>query len=198
MICGNLFFSFLDHITDIFIATGLLGFALSTLHLQQVSRRKIRDSHRDFWRLAMINLLLTLCFWIAAEITGNALFDLLTGAVFLMGFAMSVVTGMLIKIVSFLIWLHLQAATEGIQTDGHRKYSVPKMKKIIHSGTSDVLLVMLLAAQISLIVSILHPEYLGIITAICWLVFFSLLLITLARPVIRYYEIIRELASESV
>lgn len=193
----NKLFMSANHLVDICLATGFFCFALATLRLQQLTRRKIRDSHRDFWRLAMINLILALCFWIAAEITDNPLFDLLTGTVFLLGFAMAVVTGMLLKITAFLIWLHLQAATEGLKTNGQRRFSVPKMKKIISSRKSDALLITLLIAQLSIIVAILFPNQFSTLAAVIWLVFFCLLGMVLAKAVMRYYQIIKELSAET-
>ncbi|MBF8270447.1 MAG: hypothetical protein HW386_2156 [Gammaproteobacteria bacterium] len=168
-------------LVDSAIATVLLCFALATLYLQHVTRRKIRDVHRDFWRLAIFNLLLTLCFWISAGITGRPEFALLTGVMFLLGFAMAVVTGMLLKIVAFLIWLHLQAANEGLQARGRPGYIIPKMKRVIADRKSNILLFSLLLAQLMIIGAILYPSDLTTPAAVAWLVFFSLLTMVLAR-----------------
>ena len=183
------------NLVDAAIAAVLFSFALATLYLQRVSRRKIRDAHRDFWRLAAFNLLLTLCFWIAAGITGKPVFDLLTGAVFLLGFAMAAVTGMLLKIIAFLIWLHLQAVNEGLRAGGRAGFIVPKMKRIIADRKSDALLINLTLAELTVIGAILFPAWLSIPAAIAWLVFFCLLAMVLGRAVFRYYQITRELTA---
>lgn len=186
-----------NHAVDLLLAAGFLCFALSTLYLQHVSRRKIRDSHKDFWRLAMVNLVLVQCLWITAMITANPLFELLAGVVFLLGFAMAVVTGMLLKIIAFLIWLHLQAATEGITTtDGRRKYSVPKMKKIIPESRSNLLLFTLATAQLVIIAAVCYPAVMSIPAAVIWLIFFSILAAVMTRAVLRYYQIVKKLGFE--
>ena len=191
----NVIFNAAQVLVDGALATSLLCFALSTLYLQRFSRRKIRDPHRDFWRLAMLNLLLTLCFWIVAGITGKPEFDLLAGAVFLLGFAMAVVTGMLLKIIAFLIWLHLQAVNEGLQARGRPGFIVPKMKRVIADRKSDALLFSLALAELTIIGAILFPAYLSIPAAIAWLVFFCLLAWVLGRAVFRYYQIVREITA---
>ena len=89
-------------------ALTLLGFAVATLRLQGQRKRKLADVTLDFWRVGMLSL-------IAAALLGLSLprlaeaWRMLAGLVFLLGFAVSVVTGMLYKIVPFLAWFHLQA-----------------------------------------------------------------------------------------
>ena len=182
-------------LVDTAIATILFCFTLATLYLQQVSRRKIRDSHRDFWRLAMINLLLCLCCWVAAGITGAPGLMLLTGVLFLLGFAMAAVTGMLLKIVAFLIWLHLTAENDGLQARGHPGYIIPKMKRVISDRKHDLLLLCLVLAELAMIAAMLYPTYMTIPAALVWLLFFTLLEVILSRAVIRYYQLVREMSA---
>jgi len=184
--------SAVQHLIDICLQLLLLWFALATLYLQSVSRRKIRDSHRDFWRLAMLGLILTQCFWITAVITGKSEFYLLTGVVFLLGFAMSVVTGMLLKITSFLIWLHLQALNEALQASGETGFKVPKMKRVITDSKSNLLLISLCAAQLCIIAAIIFPRQISFLAAVAWLEFFIALGLILSGVVFRYYKIVRE------
>ena len=183
---------FAQSLVNLCLALLLFGFAAATLFLQSVSRRKIRDSHRDFWRLAMLDLLLALCCWAVAAITGSPAFYLLTGAVFLLGFAMAVVTGMLLKIISFLIWLHLQALNEDLQAGGQAGFVVPKMKRVIADRKSNALLFSLSLAQLCIITAILYPRLMAVPAAIAWLVFFILLEAILSKAVLRYYQIVNE------
>ena len=53
------------------------------------------------------------------------------GAILLAGFAVSVMNGMLYKIMPFLIWFHLQHRQVSLGLG--RKYAIPNMKKIIPS-----------------------------------------------------------------
>ncbi len=108
------------------VAAGALAtFAGATLALQRQRRRRLPDATLAFWRLAMASLLGAILLWFAAAaglVRGERL-ALLFGALFLLGFAASVVHGMLYKIVPFLLWLHL-----------HRKNvrdALPNMKEIL-------------------------------------------------------------------
>lgn len=179
----------METIVDTALALGLLVFAGATLMLQRQARRKVRDSHRDFWRLAMINLILAVILWGVTVTTGNPLSGLLSATVFLLGFAMAVVTGMLLKIVAFLIWLHLTAASDALRTDGHRAYSVPRMKTIISSAKSDRLLFLLIAAETTTIAAIIIPAWFSIAAALLWLVQFCYLEVVLTQALLRYFTV---------
>ncbi len=94
------------------VALTLGAYAVVTLWLQTRRRRKIRDITTDAWRTGMGSLALAGLITIAAV---AGLVDLAEpklalsfGIVLVIGFAVSVVQGMLYKIVPFLSWLHLQ------------------------------------------------------------------------------------------
>lgn len=101
------------------IGLGLAVFALGTLHLQYRRRRKVADVTLAYWRIGMIALLaacllgVTLV-WLPAAPPGGA--ELLLGLLFLLAFATSVVNGMLLKILPFLAWFHLQSQVGMRQT----------------------------------------------------------------------------------
>jgi hypothetical protein len=111
------------------IAGGILLFSLATLRLQARRRRKLRDVTLDYWRLGMASLIGCVVLWCVGRLDpgwadGEAL-PLLLGVLFLDGFAVSVVSGMLYKIVPFLAWFHLQAQLQA------RAGSIPTMKEMI-------------------------------------------------------------------
>jgi hypothetical protein len=97
---------------EILLTAGFAIFALTTLHLQHKRRRKLPDVSLDFWRGGMISLLCAIVLWLAAQactvLHDAPSYDLLLGILMLAGFAMSVINGMLYKIVPFLVWFHLQ------------------------------------------------------------------------------------------
>jgi hypothetical protein len=104
---------------------GLLGgFALWTLWLQQQRRRRIPDATLDFWRVAMVSLLLAVLAWVVWLYRPDGRLETLIGVLFLAGFATAAVNGMLYKIVPFLIWLHLTNQRGG-------QAGLPNMKQII-------------------------------------------------------------------
>ncbi len=110
------------------LAAGLVVFAGVTLYLQSQRRRRTSDQTLRFWRLAMVSLALCACLWVAGQLwpsLGNRQnFGYLNGLLFIVGFALSVILGMLYKITPFLMWLHLQGLNA-------RRYKLPNIKEII-------------------------------------------------------------------
>jgi len=117
------------HLVDAGLAVGILLFALATLHLQWRRRRKLPDVTLDYWRLGMISLIACIPVWLAARFrpawADSDTYPMLQGVLFIGGFAVSVVSGMLYKIVPFLAWFHLQAQLQA------RAGSIPTMKDMI-------------------------------------------------------------------
>ena len=146
----------------------------------------------------MINLILAVVLWGIAAVTGRPLFDLLAATVFLLGFAMAVVTGMLLKIAAFLIWLHLSAASDALRTEGHRAYSVPRMKTIISPWSGDRLLYLLIIAETITIAAIGFPVYFSSAAALLWLVQFCYLEAVLVNALLRYRNIMQGIAIEQL
>ncbi|MBS4098713.1 MAG: hypothetical protein KGZ83_17970 [Sulfuricella sp.] len=103
-------------------------FAGVTLRLQTQRRRKVSDVTLLFWRYGMGALLAAPLLWLAGqffpEFSEGAAYPFLLGTLFIGGFAVSVVNGMLYKIVPFLIWFHLQSRLMGVG-------KVPNMKEIL-------------------------------------------------------------------
>ncbi|KVW99676.1 hypothetical protein [Thiobacillus denitrificans] len=116
-------------IVDAGLAGGILLFALATLRLQARRRRKLPDVTLDYWRLGMASLIACVAVWLVAQLwstwAGSNAYPLLLGVLFIGGFAVSVVSGMLYKIVPFLAWFHLQAQLQA------RAGSIPTMKDMI-------------------------------------------------------------------
>ena len=111
-------------IASLLIAIAALSFALSTVWIQQRRRRKVVDETMKFWRLGMVSLALcALPLPVAHQLPDPAQTSL--GILFLIGFATSVVIGMLYKILPFLAWFHLRTQT------GAPSSQIPNMKQFI-------------------------------------------------------------------
>jgi len=99
-------------------------FSSVTLLLQYLRRRSVPDATLAFFRFGMGTLLslaalaMTLQYFIDPE-----LFKMLGGILFLLGFAMSLIFGMLYKIVPFLVWFHLFRSAA--------KTDIPNMKEVM-------------------------------------------------------------------
>lgn len=124
-----LFFQAAAPIADAGLAGGILAFAVATLRLQAQRRRKLPDVTLDYWRLGMASLIACVAVWLAARLwpawAASDAYPLLLGVLFIGGFAVSVVNGMLYKIVPFLAWFHLQAQLQA------RVGSIPTMKEML-------------------------------------------------------------------
>ena len=129
-------------------------FAVVTLRLQAQRKRKVADVTLDFWRFGMACLLLALAAWAGLTLAGaQGRLALLPLLLFAVGFAMSVVNGMLYKIVPFLIWFHLQSRTRDV-------LAVPNMKAIIPVRRMRTQLWLHMAATLLLALSSMVPQLL--------------------------------------
>ena len=109
---------------------GFASYALTTIMLQQQRRRKVPDVTMDFWRFGLLCLLLALTI-MALSRTGqisHPRIDLVLGSLMIVGFTMSLITGMLYKIIPFLVWLHM---TQTIEMSNRWELKIPNMKKIV-------------------------------------------------------------------
>jgi hypothetical protein len=99
-------------------------FAGVTLRLQSQRRRRVADATLSFFRLGMASLLCAALFSLMALLAPeNEYFRTLSVLLFLLGFAVSLIHGMLYKIAPFLVWFHLFR--------GGANSGVPNMKEII-------------------------------------------------------------------
>lgn len=112
----------LEHLSACLFWLLTVSFALVTLRLQSLRRRRVADATLSFFRLGMISLLFAALFSLIALFWPEP-FKTLSVVTFILGFALSVIHGMLYKIVPFLVWFHLFRG--GIKKD------VPNMKEII-------------------------------------------------------------------
>lgn len=91
------------------------GFALMTLDRQRRRRRARVDITLHLWRVAMVCVLAACAAAVAAlfDLGGNRA-PLLAGGLLLVGGFVSVIVGMLYKIVPFVLWLYLQPRVTGV------------------------------------------------------------------------------------
>jgi uncharacterized membrane protein YgdD (TMEM256/DUF423 family) len=105
------------------------SFALMTLNLQRRSKRPKMDAVQLLWRVAMVSALVACALWLLAQVSETLAqwqgWPLLFGALLLFGGFMSVILGMLYKIVPFLVWLHLQNRSQG-------RVMAPNVKKVLN------------------------------------------------------------------
>ena len=130
-------------------------FAGVTLQIQRHSKRARFDVNQHCWRIAMLSGLAAGTVWLAS--THPALSEwqewpLLFGVLLLFGGFMTVMVGMLYKIVPFLIWLHLQ-------NQGQGKVIAPNMKKIIDEQQMNRQILAHFAACLLLLLAVFWPAW---------------------------------------
>lgn len=110
------------------LASALACFSLISLNLMSRRRRRIPDVTLNFWRVSLSCLLLAVIVW-SLSLTGiHDRLGLFFGVLMIGGFSMSAVSGMLYKIVPFLIWLHLNNDMQG---KSRTRGKIPNMKQVI-------------------------------------------------------------------
>jgi hypothetical protein len=129
------------------LAAGYAVFAVATLVLQHRRRRRLPDATTAFWQLGMGCALAACAAWgvrLALPEASPSL-DVAIGVLALAGFAVSVIDGMLYKIVPFLAWFHLQASV-GPKHAPHLKKILPDAAPRAHFRLHAVTVAVLLAA----------------------------------------------------
>jgi uncharacterized membrane protein YidH (DUF202 family) len=147
------------------------AFAATTLQLQGKRRRKAAEPTLLFWRTAMIALLAAAALIIAGQwipaVDRYSGTPFLIGMLVLLGVFMSVISGMLYKIVPFLNWLHLQ-------NRGRPGLAVPNMKQMIPESRMYLQLKLHLASLGLLLAAValpvlVYPAALAFIASCAWL-----------------------------
>ena len=129
-------------------------FAVATLWLQSRRRRRQADVTFVFWRGAMLALLVLAASWLLFEALpqfgSHPRAPLWLGVLALPGVFLSVIMGMLYKIMPFLNWLHLQQ-------QGGTTMTSPNMKQMIPEGAMRAQMRLHFAALVLLLAAVLWP-----------------------------------------
>jgi len=156
----------------LYLAFALTLFGAITLRLQALRRRRRMDATVLFWRTGMLCLIASSLLWLGGQflpaLAAWPRYELLLGSLFIVGFAVSVVNGMLYKIVPFLVWFHLQSRF--LHQSG-----LPSVRDIIPERDKGRQLLAHLCALPVLVAATIWPPGLTYAAAILFAVSFSLL-----------------------
>jgi len=136
--------SWLSLLLEWSMVIGFALFAIETLWLQMRRKRKIWDATLWFWRVGTSVLLVTCILWCLGQLFGWSKsyhnFHLLLGFLYIFGFVFCVLLGMLLKIVPFLVWFHLQGLQTQRMMKGLSMQKIPHMKDVFSNRQSATLL----------------------------------------------------------
>jgi hypothetical protein len=170
-------------------------FAVATLWLQSRRRRRVADVTFVFWRGAMLALLGLAASWLVFEALpqfgSHPRAPLWLGVLALPGVFLSVIMGMLYKIMPFLNWLHLQR-------QGGIAMPPPNMKQMIPERAMRGQMWLHFAALVLLLAAVLWPALalpagLAFSASCLWL---EWNLVGAARLYVRFRDRIRAAAAE--
>jgi len=164
---------------------GLSVFALTTLRLQARRLRKLPDVTLNYWRVGMVGLLLSV---ILAVLSLSPVFLVV---LFIGGFVLPVIQGMLYKIVPFLVWLHLQNQRLSLAI------KIPNMKQVIPDQQARRQFWVYLVALGLLMGAVLGPSYVSYAASIALILSFLLLAYDLYRALWLYKSVSRKILNQN-
>ncbi len=174
---GGLGFYSLEVIVSLFIGVTVIYFAWSTIRLQAQRRRRLPDVTLHFWQMAMVSLAFSVLCWGIHYFNQSLPWASFASALFLAGFAISAISGMLYKIIPFLIWLHLN---NQIQERGGDTSATPNMKQIIPDSYARKHYYLHQVSLVTLLIAIAGVEGATLVTGVLWLLSFMALLVNIA------------------
>jgi hypothetical protein len=180
------------------IIFGYMLFALATLLLQHRRRRRVSDVTLLFWRTGMGAILLCALLWIsgnfAPALKELPQFNLLLGIGLIAGAGLSLLNGMLYKIVPFLTWFHLQNRQLTLMC---MTVKIPNMKELLPDKASKLQFSVHLVFLALIILAIFFPAWFTHAAGVMFGLSCLLLWLNLARVTWRYRVVNRILVSSS-
>ncbi len=149
-----------ERVTGLGLAALFVLFAMVTLRLQQRRLRRLPDVTVDYWRVGMGSVLAAALLWAllphlpAAWSAGG---ELAWGVLVIVGAGVSVISGMLYKVVPFLVWLHLN---NRLQAAGRWQGKIPNMRQIIGERAARWNLRLHVAALVFTLLAVTMPKML--------------------------------------
>jgi len=143
----NLFFDSYAVVAKIWIATFFWAFATTVYIKLNARRRKVSDITIWYWRSAAIFMTLGTFSWVIDDFF-NEKYIVLVSIFIGGGFIFSIMSGMLYKIVPFLIWFHLNAK-------GYM--SIPTMNEMINKKLAKAQFMLFIVSLIGFIFSFFVP-----------------------------------------
>lgn len=178
------------------VVIGYLLFSLNTFRLQYQRKRRVPDVTLLFWRLGMVMLGCCALLWVSGNlfspIGDTRYFPILLGIGLLQGIALSVINGMLYKIVPFLCWFHLQNRQMALMCMTVR---VPHMKEFVTDKSAKRQFYLHLTGLVFAAAAAVMPDWFSRPAAALFIFSNSILLFNLVSAVQKYRSTLKLLLS---
>ncbi|WP_428608419.1 hypothetical protein [Sedimenticola sp.] len=169
------------------LVAGFVFYSIITLRLQQQRKRRVADITMLFWRTGMLFVPLCALIWMAGMLSPavalNPHYNLLLGVCLLLGVGVSVINGMLYKIVPFLSWFHLQNRQMSMMC---MTVKVPNMKEFISDKAARLQFRLFLLTLLLALAASLYPGVFAYLAGLFFFVSNTLLLKNLLVAMFRY------------
>ncbi|MBU6486616.1 MAG: hypothetical protein KGQ57_02190 [Burkholderiales bacterium] len=165
------------------------GFAVVTLALLHRRKRPSPDATTLFWRTSMTSLICAVPAWVIGTVAARPSSGVMVGVLLLAGGVWSAISGMLYKIIPFLLWYHMQASIDV------RSSIVPKVKAVLPDTSARAQYWAHLIALLLLLAAAASPVWLSRPAALAFVVSNVWLGVNIASAVRVYVRVVRKLAS---
>jgi len=151
-------------------------------------KRKIPDTTINCWRLAAFTLILIALFylspsnWLSVDIREKK--SMLLSAVFIYFYLISIVLGMLIKILPFLSYTHLQ---QRCLANFEAMNFLPNMHELLSKRSANILFYLHIFTGSSLVLTVLNPQFYWLFSLLL-LIEFSLFFMIMLKTCKGYYR----------
>lgn len=169
-----------SYIAKIWVGTFFWAFATTVWIKLNNRRRPITDVTVWYWRTSTIFMTLGLFAWVFNSFLDDA-HIIAISIIIGFGFILSIMTGMLYKIIPFLVWFHLNAK-------GYM--SIPTMNEMINKQSAKVQYLFFILSLIGFILSYFEPIFLEF-SAFVFIVSMIILEYNIINPVLVYLRTIK-------
>ncbi|MCW8935657.1 MAG: hypothetical protein OQK98_13105 [Gammaproteobacteria bacterium] len=168
------------------ISLSILAFSFVSINLILKRKKRLVDAGTYFWLTGLGSLILCVLIFNYDRYYAGDL-SVLTGYVFFYGFVISVINGMLFKIVPFLVWLNLNKERSRITTG---LSSIPTMNEVISRKKMLYQYYIHLSALLLTLTSFLIPTVFFHLGAVLWGLSLAVLNVYMYQSVRLYYSVL--------
>ncbi len=176
----NIFFEAYSLVAKIWVGLFFWAYATTVFIKLNQRRRPVSDVTVYYWRSAAVFMTLGAFAWVINDFYDEK-YIVIAGILIGGGFILSIMSGMLYKIVPFLVWFHLNAK-------GYM--SIPTMNDMINKKLANVQFILFIVSLAGFIVSFFAPSLVWLF-AVTFIISMIILEYNIIDPVLIYKKVIK-------